>query len=196
MDFNPFKKRISELNKLDPLPGNVLVAEPFMQDDYFKRSVVFLCENNKDGTVGFILNEKLNIHLNDLFNEPLPFNAELYMGGPVEAQNLFFLHTCEDLQDAVEIARGIYWSGDFEQLKEYMLIGKIEPKNIRFFLGYSGWDQQQLIDELEAENWLIGSIEERELFDLESEDSWKVQLTKMGKQQALMATFPDNPNLN
>ena len=196
MDFNPFEKRISELNNLSPDPGNILVAEPFMQDDYFKRSVVFLCENNEAGTVGFILNEKLNIELNDLFNEPLPFNAQLFMGGPVEAQNLFFIHTCPDLEDAIEIKDGLYWSGDFEQLKEYMLIGKVQSHQIRFFLGYSGWDKQQFVDELTAENWLIGSIEQHELFDLESDEFWKSQMRKLGKEQALMANFPDDPSLN
>ena len=196
MDFDPFKKRISELNNLDPLPGNILVAEPFMQDDYFKRSVVYLCENNEIGTVGFILSEKLNLRLNDLFNEPLAFDADLYLGGPVEAQNLFYLHTCKDLDAAIEIKDGIYWSGDFEQLKEYMLIGKIQSHEIRFFLGYAGWDKQQLIDELTAENWLIGSIQPKELFDLDSEEIWKTQLTKMGKEQALMSKFPDDPSLN
>ena len=196
MDFDPFKKRITELNKLSPDPGNIMVAEPFMQDDYFKRSVVFLCENNEDGTVGFILNEKLNIQLNDLFNEPLPFNAQLFMGGPVEAQNLFYLHTCKDLVDAIEIKDGMYWSGDFEQLKEYMLIGKIQSHQIRFFLGYSGWNKQQLINELAAENWLIGSIECIEIFDLEHDEFWKSQMRKLGKEQALMSNFPDDPSLN
>ena len=196
MDFDPFKKRISELNNLSPDQGNILVAEPFMKDDYFKRSVVYLCENNELGSVGFILSEKLNLRLNDLFNEPLAFNAELFMGGPVEAQNLFYLHTCSALDGAIEIKDGIYWSGDFEQLKEYMLIGKIQSHQIRFFLGYAGWDKQQLKDELTAENWLIGSIETKELFDLESEKIWKTQLTKMGKEQALMAKFPDDPSLN
>jgi len=196
MDFDPFKKRISELNKLSPDPGNIMLAEPFMQDDYFKRSVVFLCENNETGTVGFILNEKLSIQLNDLFNEPLPFNAQLFMGGPVEAQNLFYIHTCKELEDAIEIKEGLYWSGDFEQLKEYMLIGRIQAHQIRFFLGYAGWDKQQLVDELAAENWLIGSIERQELFDLNTEEFWKTQLTKMGKEQALMAKFPDNPSMN
>ena len=63
-------------------------------------------------------------------------------------------------------------------------------------MGYAGWDKQQLIDELTAENLLIGSIQPKELFDLDSEEIWKTQLTKMGKEQALMAKFPDDPSLN
>lgn len=196
MDYNPFEKSISDLNNLSANAGNILVAEPFMQDDYFKRSVVFLCENNEVGTVGFILNEKLNIQLNELFDQPLPFDAPLFMGGPVEAQNLFYIHTCKDLEDAVLIKEGVYWSGDFEQLKEFMLIGKIQPQEIRFFLGYSGWDKQQLKQELKAENWLIGTIQQEDLFDLETDEFWKTHLRKMGKEQAIMSTFPDNPSLN
>ena len=196
MDFDPFKKKIKELNNLPASEGNILVAEPFMQDDYFKRAVVYLCENNKEGTVGFILNERLNLNLKDVCDESLAFDAPLFMGGPVEAQSLFFIHTCAELAEAIPIEEGVYWSGDFEQLKEFMLLGKVKENEVRFFLGYSGWDKQQLLSELKQENWLIGKLNQKTLFDLSTADLWKYALKNMGKEQALMANFPDNPSLN
>ena len=142
MDFDPFKKKIKELNVLTASQGNILVAEPFMQDDYFKRAVVLLAEKNEEGTVGFILNEQLNLQLKDVIDEHLAFDAPLFMGGPVEAQSLFYIHQCSELNEALEIGDSLYWSGDFEQLKEFMLLGKINQDEIKFFLGYSGWDKQ------------------------------------------------------
>ena len=196
MDFDPFKKKIKDLNVLSATEGNVLVAEPFMQDDYFKRSVVFICENNEEGTVGFILNEKLNINLKDVLEQLTAFDAPLYMGGPVEAQSLFFIHKCAELDDALPVSEGIYWSGDFEQLREFMLLGKVKENEIKFFLGYSGWDKQQLKDELENENWLIGKLESSIVFEHNAESLWRDSLKNMGKEQAIMANFPDNPSLN
>ncbi|MBL4707603.1 MAG: YqgE/AlgH family protein [Flavobacteriales bacterium] len=197
MDFDPFKKRISELNTLKPNKGNILVAEPFMQDDYFKRSVVYICENNADGTVGFILNEQLDLKLSEVITEELSFDAQLYLGGPVEARSLFFIHRCPDLRDSIQITEGIYWSGDFEMLKELIILEKVSIDELRFFLGYSGWDEQQLKDELKKESWLIGKIMEKDLFNVNSSnDLWKTTLQQMGKEQALLSTFPDNPNLN
>ena len=196
MDFDPFKKKIKELNVLSPSQGNILVAEPFMQDDYFKRAVVLIAENNDEGTVGFILNEQLNIKLQDVFDETFAYNPLLFMGGPVEAQSLFFIHNCSSLEDALPIGDGLFWNGDFEQLKELMLLGKIKEEEIRFFLGYSGWDKQQLKDELDSENWLIGSLSAVEFFNYNPDTLWQDALQKMGKEQALMSKFPDNPSLN
>ncbi len=196
MDADPFKKKIKDLNVLSASEGNILVAEPFMQDDYFKRAVVLICDNNEQGTVGFILNEQLNLNLSDVLDETLAFNAPLHMGGPVETQSLFFVHQCAELPEALPVKKGIYWGGDFEQLKEFMLLGKIKVNEIKFFLGYSGWDEQQLKNELECDNWLIGSMDNSVVFSDNSENLWKDSLKNMGREQAIMANFPDNPSLN
>ena len=135
MDFNPFKRKISELNSLKAEKGNVLIAEPFMKDDYFKRSVVLLCENNTDGAIGFILNQELELQLSDVLEENLGFDSPLFLGGPVEAQNLFYIHQCEELSESIKISEGLYWSGNFELLKIYLKADKIKSNEIRFFFG-------------------------------------------------------------
>ena len=57
---------ISKLNNLKPKKGRLLLAEPFMNDDHFSRSVIYICEHNKEGSYGFILNNKLNIKLDEI----------------------------------------------------------------------------------------------------------------------------------
>ena len=63
--------------------GQVLIAEPFMVDPYFKRSVVLLCEHHNEGTVGFILNKNIDMKINDLMSDFPEFEADVFYGGPV-----------------------------------------------------------------------------------------------------------------
>ena len=119
--------------------GQVLIAEPFMLDPYFKRAVVLLCEHHDEGTLGFILNKNIDMGINDLMSDFPKFDAEIFYGGPVQTDNLHYVHDLGDLlEDSIKIAEGVWWGGDFEQLK--FLIGQqvIQPATTRFFVGYSG----------------------------------------------------------
>ncbi len=196
MDFNPFKHKITELNKLKAEVGNVLIAEPFMQDPYFKRSVVLLSEHNAEGTVGFILNSPLDIQLSQVLPDFPEIDAAVFLGGPVQPQNLFYVHNQADLPGAVPISEKLYWDGDFDLLQEYIRSGIIQPKNIRFFLGYSGWDSDQLTEEIESQSWLISKISPQEILSTETDELWKSSVQAMGKTPALFANFPEDPKLN
>ena len=125
--------------------GQLLVAEPSIIGDLsFNRSVILLAEHNKDGSVGFILNKPLKYTIRDLVPE-IEANFKIYNGGPVEQDNLYFIHNVPELiTDSIEISSGIFWGGDFELTKELINDGKIKKDNIRFFLGYTGWETQQL----------------------------------------------------
>jgi len=130
---------------LKPKKGKLLIAEPSLTGDVsFNRSVVLLAEHNDEGSVGFILNKPLNYSMNDLVEEiEMPF--PVFNGGPVEQDNLYFIHKVPDLiPNSVEISDGIYWGGDFEITVTLVNSGKISQNDIRFFLGYSGWASLQL----------------------------------------------------
>lgn len=196
MDFNPFRHKISDLNQLDVEVGHVLIAEPFMQDPYFKRSVVLITEHNAEGTVGFILNNPLGIELNEVLPEFPEFQATVFLGGPVQPQNLFYIHNQASLPGAIQINDELFWDGDFDLLQEYIKSGLIKEGDIRFFLGYSGWDQQQLTDEIESQSWLISKITSPSILSVETDELWKESVQAMGKTPALFANFPEDPNLN
>ena len=68
--------------------GVLLLAEPFMEDPYFKRAAVLLCENHPQGTLGFILNKPTQVRLEDVLEDFPPFDAPVYYGGPVQADRL------------------------------------------------------------------------------------------------------------
>lgn len=107
------------MTDLKPNKGKLLIAEPALTggDVSFNRSVVLLAEHNDEGgSVGFILNKPLEYYINDLISEiSLPF--QVYNGGPVEQDNLYFIHRVPELiENSIEISDGIYWGGDFEKI--------------------------------------------------------------------------------
>ena len=197
MTINPLDYKIKELNKLKVKKGRLLFAEPFMDDPYFKRSVVLLSEYNTEGAFGFILNKPLDIKVHEAVKDFPEFDATVYMGGPVQTDTLFFIHSQGNyIPDSMPIGNDLYWSGNFEQLKLMINENQIFPNEIKFFIGYSGWDFDQLNNEIKEESWLISENKSNNIVDLNNDNLWQDALQKMGGQYALFANFPENPSLN
>ena len=87
---------ISKLNKLTPDKGRILISEPFMTDEHFKRSVVYLCDHNEDGSFGFVMNNFLDISLSELVEDIVNEEFKVSFGGPVSPDNLFYVHTLKN----------------------------------------------------------------------------------------------------
>lgn len=188
-----FKK----LNKLDPKRGRILISEPFLQDDFFKRSVVLLCEHNDDGSFGFVLNNFVDVNLSELIEELPDVKMRISVGGPVKNDNLYYLHTLgEKIPGSIEVIKGIYMGGNYEAMKNVIDSGKIKNGMLRFFVGYSGWEKGQLEKEIELSSWLVTNAQKDDIMNTEIDDLWKKILTEMGKQFGIIANFPDNPSLN
>lgn len=197
MTTNPLDYSIAELNTLDLAQGRLLIAEPFMNDPYFKRSVVLLTEHKKEGSLGFILNHPLNITVNDTLRDFPEFNAQIFMGGPVQTDSLFYIHTQGDIiTESEHIIDNLYWSGNFEQLKDMIIDQQIFPNEIMFFVGYSGWDYPQIKNEVKANSWIISDLNSFTISDFKDEHLWKKALQKMGPKHTVLSNFPEDPSLN
>jgi len=184
-------------NNLKPVKGRVLISEPFMGDYYFGRSVILLAEHNEEGTFGVIVNKRITANFNEVLKDFPDFNAPVFLGGPVETNNLFYIHTLGDqVEGAVEILDGLYWGGDIEALKELILIKKAEPRDIRFFVGYSGWSPNQLDEELKKNSWVISNISKDILLKTDSEKLWDDLLLKMGSHYKYWTKLPVDPTMN
>lgn len=133
--------------------GSLLLSEPFSDDPYFKRSVILIVEHEEHGDVGFILNKCLGICLCDLVDNFPDDDYTLCLGGPVNPSTLHYLHPYEDLPGNVRIADGLYWGGDFEILRDRLFTGEMIPAHMKFFLGYSGWERGQLMEEMQSGLW-------------------------------------------
>jgi putative transcriptional regulator len=184
-------------NKLKPQRGRLLISYPLMNDPLFKRTVVLLCEHNEEGSFGFILNKYINVKLSELVKELPDTKGRISMGGPVQTSNLYYMHTLgHEIEGSTEISKGLYLGGHFDALKERMLAGKLTDGEVRFFVGYSGWSENQLDGELKDNAWLISEAPTSLLMNTTDEKLWHKALKDMGKDYSFLAHLPEDPSLN
>lgn len=177
--------------------GKVLVSDPFLQDPYFTRSVVLITEMNENGSIGFILNKPLSLSVEDAIEGFPDFDKFLSLGGPVDQETMLFVHRKGDILDgSLPLSNGLYWGGDFEQLKVLISQELIKPDDIYFYLGYAGWSPEQLEAEIEQGNWSVSDFSPVYLEDDESDNTWKRAMLRSNSPNAFLANFPENPSLN
>jgi putative transcriptional regulator len=182
---------------LKPTRGRILVSVPFLNDHFFGRSVVLLTEHNEEGSVGLILNKPLETKIHEAINDFPEFDAHLYLGGPVDKQSLFYLHTLGDqIPESIEIIPGLFWGGSFDTIKLLIENKQIETDEIKFFVGYSGWSEKQLDRELSEKSWVVQKSSVKKIMLDQHEDYWKYYIKKADKSFSVWADFPVNPSLN
>ncbi len=173
--------------------GKMLLAEPFMIDPNFKRSAVLLCEHSREGSLGFILNKQLNTRIDELLNEFPEFPVNIFFGGPVQTDTIHFIHRAgELLEGSVPIGNGLYLGGEFEQLKFLISSQLLTEKDIRFFLGYSGWSEGQLSEETNYGSWIVTDMDPNYLFNMPPESLWPTAMYNKGDAYAVMSELPEN----
>jgi putative transcriptional regulator len=180
-----------------PEKGKILISEPFLPDTFFNRSIVFLTDHTADGSVGFILNKKLEIKVCDAISGFEEWDETLNMGGPVAPDTLHYLHTLgEQIPKSVHIYRNIYWGGDIDTIKSLITFNRIMKSQIRFFLGYSGWSAGQLERELKENSWVIARINSDYIMKHREQDTWKKVLRSLNNKYKVWADFPESPEMN
>jgi putative transcriptional regulator len=183
---------------LKPKQGTLLIAEPFADDDYFRRSVVLVCNHNKKGTFGFVLNNYIEVDFNELSEEKLKISTRVSVGGPVDTNNLYFIHRYgERIEDSIKITDEFWLAGDYQKLIKLLRKEKEPEKFARFFLGYAGWTENQLEQEIKKKFWVVMDLSpEIQLMDTMIEDLWNDCLTRLGRRYEIFKHFPLNPNNN
>ena len=177
--------------------GNLLIAEPsILTDRSFNRAIILLTEHNEEGSIGFILNKASEYIVKDLISD-LDCDFRVYIGGPVERDNLYFVHTLPELiPDSIEVSQGIYWGGNYEAVTTYLNKGMIKKDEIRFFLGYSGWSIEQLELEIKEKTWMMTENSYQNVFKINTAKGWKDKLLEMGGKYRIWANSPEDPSLN
>lgn len=181
-----------------PIKGNLLIAEPSIIGDIsFNRSVVLLAEHTSEGSIGFILNKPFDFGIRDLLSE-ITCDFKVYNGGPVEQDNLYFIHNVPDLiPNSIEISFGVYWGGDFNIVIGLLNDGTLTEENIRFFLGYSGWHEKQLESELDSNSWIVlDNIYKDGIISKNDDSFWKEKMLELGDQYSIWSNAPENPSFN
>ena len=185
------------MSYLEPLKGRLLIAEPsILNDSSFNRTIILITEYTEFNSVGFILNRPLDYVLKDLIPD-IESDFTVYQGGPVEQDNLYFVHKVPDLiPDSIAISDGIFWGGNFDSLKQLLNSGELSSTDIRFFLGYSGWGKNQLKDEININSWFISDSNIKNIFSENEDTFWRNKILEKGGDYKLWANAPNDPSLN
>ncbi|GAB4142787.1 MAG: YqgE/AlgH family protein [Bacteroidia bacterium] len=186
-----------KVKKLLPKQGRLLASDPFLRDPYFRRSVVLIAEHNAKGTIGFMLNKQIDMYIHEIIGDFPEFKGKVNFGGPVQRDQLFFIHTLGNkLENSIPIGKGLWWMGDFEQLKSMMEKKEVGEREIRFFIGYAGWNAGQLNEELDEHSWFVAKANDELIFPSDPDKLWEETLTSMGDHYSIVAKFPEEPSLN
>ncbi|MDB5196207.1 MAG: YqgE/AlgH family protein [Flaviaesturariibacter sp.] len=182
---------------VEPGAGVLLIADPFLKDPNFLRTVVLLTEYGEEGAVGFVVNRQYENTLDELLPEVEGHKLPVYYGGPVQVNTLHFLHRYPDeIAGGIEIMKGVYWGGDFDSVVSLINSGKADPERLRFYIGYSGWSAGQLEEEMEEKTWVTAEATKTLVFHPLAEEIWKESLRHLGGDYEMMINFPIDPQLN
>ena len=145
--------------------GKILISSPSLADPNFEKVVIFIAEHNKKGALGFVINKLFSRAFNELTAykdaSPLP----LYDGGPIEKESLFFLHRRPDLiAGGTHVIDSIYLGGDFKQAVQHIKDNTLTKSELKLFIGYCGWDDGELEEEVAEGSWFIDSTTDETVF--------------------------------
>ena len=124
------------------------------------------------------------------------FDACVYWGGSLKLDSIYYIHSIAGLNGAHKIADGVYWGGDYVQLKLMIEAGQVAPKQIKFLAGYSAWSPKQLEQEIRTENWWITQADKFSILVEEPTVVWGNVLRRMGHVYGIMNDFPEDPGMN
>lgn len=177
--------------------GKILISEPFLNDTFFSRSIVYLTDHSDEGSVGFIINKSLDIKIENALEGFENYGETISMGGPVASNTLHYLHTLGDLiPGSIWVKDNIFWGGDLDAVRKLVSSQVIKKDQIRFFLGYSGWSKGQLQKELNENSWVIARVPTETVMKSRGEDSWRAILRGINKKYKIWAEFPESPEMN
>lgn len=182
--------------KHDPssLAGQLLVATPSMIDPRFEEAVVYLCEHNKDGAMGLIINKQLgSVALSELLEQMADHELknfknlmEIHFGGPVDNERGFVLHSTDQVFDtSIIVYNDIAVTATLDILKS--IANKKGPERSLFVLGYAGWEAGQLEKEIMENSWLTVEADHDLIFDTPYREKWKTALKKIGVSPATLS---------
>lgn len=183
-----------------PQTGSLLVAEPFLREQYFNHAAICLIEYEVGRpAMGVVMNRSTGYRLADLMNiDTAAGDIPVYCGGPMSCDRLYFLHSLGDIfPGARQITDRLWVGGDFDTMRDYINSGYPTDGQVRFFIGYSGWDAGQLENELHDHVWAVTEIPQGQNPLIGSDDAyWHKLVRSMGSDFRGWRYHPQNPHAN
>ena len=177
------------------LTGKLLISMPSLEDERFYKTVIYICAHSSEGTMGIIINKKIDYDLYPDLLEQLGIDKplsgkKLYIryGGPVETGRGFVLHSDEVIQkETLSIGKGVALTSNVEFFED-LSKGK-GPENSIFALGYAGWGPGQIEKEIIANSWMTLSTDSQFLFDEEVSNKWNKAYNLLGIDPNKLSQF-------
>ncbi|MFV0170642.1 YqgE/AlgH family protein [Empedobacter falsenii] len=175
--------------------GSILVAKPTLNNDIFQRSVILITEHLESGNIGFVLNHSSHIPIS-IFVSEIESTSIVFEGGPVDKENIYYLHKRPDLiRNSEKIIHNLYWSGNYDDVREAVNQKLIKENEIKFFMGYCGWAPKQIADELKNNSWTVIDLD-FDIFEEWDADLWKNLMKKLGGENLIWLNTPADPSMN
>lgn len=143
---------------MENLQGKTIEATSLLDGFYFEKAEILITEHNANGATGFVINKLFSRKLNELEEFKHAAAIDLYAGGPVDTEHIFFIHTApEQIPGGKLIHDNVHLAGDFQKAVELLTNGKLSAEQVKIFIGYCGWDAGELEAEIGEGSWKIKS---------------------------------------
>ncbi len=182
--------------------GSFLIANPVLPDPNFSRTVILLCNHNEEGSFGLVVNRKSDLRAAEIFVDAdllknAGYDHEVYIGGPVSPQQVFYLcRYPEPLADLETVCPEVQMGMSWESLDEVLRHLENPSQDLRFYMGYSGWGADQLAGEMEQRSWLTRSAEKDNVFGNPDTRIWADVVRSMGEEYEYLLNAPVDPRNN
>ncbi|MDO6617592.1 MULTISPECIES: YqgE/AlgH family protein [unclassified Shewanella] len=173
---------------MDSLQGHLLIAMPSLDESFFERAVIYICEHNDKGAMGVMINRPTNIVIDELLEQiglakkvqlSLPLEESVVLGGPVDTDRGFVLHTPQtDWVNSEPVSEFCMLTTSRDVLNA---LGTEEsPKQFIVALGYAGWSKNQLEEELAENTWLTIEATPELVFNQDYNQLWTQATKQLG----------------
>lgn len=183
-----------------PAPGTFLIAAPRLLDPNFMHTVILLCAHTPEGSHGLIVNRPGPATLADVASDSKLLENRtdpLWIGGPVQQETLQILHRLgSDIPGSLHVTADVHLGGDHDVLQARLAETEAGLDRVRFVLGYSGWGEGQLEQEIAEGSWVVSTVDAGLAFDPEPTSVWRKVLRRMGEPFAALADEPPDPSWN
>jgi len=183
------------MTAFSPLTGRLLVAMPGIDDDRFRHAVILICAHDDEHAMGLRLDQPApGVALSEVLKKLDTPNAEtmqdrsVLIGGPVERERGFVLHTDDWSSDetTMTFGDGLAMTGTREALTA-MTDAVDGPRQSILLLGYAGWGEGQLEEELGENVWLTADADPELIFDGDYQTKWSRALAGLGVDAARLS---------
>ncbi len=150
---------------------------PHMNDPFFSKSVVLICDHNSHGSMGVIINKKLDQEKSNPLYDEEDLNNErvIFFGGPVMVNFTLLLHDEKKLEDSsYKISDNLFLSNN------NLPNNKIRISNKKFISGYAGWSKNQLEKEIKNGDWIVQKARNDLIFGTDCKKIWNSAIELLG----------------